>query len=78
VANGALTTHSNATTVERAMYTLPEFAVLLGIGYTGTHQMAQTDTLPIRPIRIGRKYLFPKAAVHRLLGAESEASRGSA
>jgi excisionase family DNA binding protein len=53
--------------IERATYTLAEFARLLGIGYTQAHEAAQRGTLPVMPIRQGRKYLFPRTAVHRLL-----------
>jgi len=53
--------------LESATYTLAEFAALHGISYTTAHERAQAGKLPITPIRIGRKYLFPKAAVNRLL-----------
>lgn len=65
-------TVSKRPTVERATYTLAEFAALLGISYTQAHESAQAGTLPILPIRQGRKYLFPRGAVHRLLCIEPE------
>jgi excisionase family DNA binding protein len=53
--------------LDRATYTLAEFASLLGISYTQAHECAMAGTLPVAPIRQGRKYLFPRTAVHRLL-----------
>jgi len=67
-------TVSKRTTMVRATYTLAEFAALLGISYTQAHESAQAGTLPVAPIRQGRKYLFPKGAVHRLLCMEPEAA----
>ncbi len=60
-------TYSKRANLERQTYSLSDFAALLGISYTQAHESAQAGTLPIVPIRQGRKYLFPKAAVHRLL-----------
>ena len=64
--------------LERATYTLAEFAALLGIGYTTAHLAAQAGTLPVSPIRIGRQYVFPKAAVHELLSIKHPADRDAA
>lgn len=49
-------------------YSLGEFARLLGISYTGAHEQAQRGTLPVKPLRLGRLYRFPKRDVHALLG----------
>ncbi len=57
--------------LERATYTLAEFAALLGISYTQAHESAQAGTLAVTPIRQGRKYLFPRATVHRLLDIDA-------
>ncbi len=54
------------------VYTLAEFCGLLGISYTTGHLQAQAGTLPVKPVKIGRQYLFPKAAVHRLLAIDSD------
>ncbi len=70
----AQSTISKRSELSRATYTLAEFAALLGISYTQAHESAQAGTLPVVPIRQGRKYLFPKAAVHRLLCMEPEAA----
>ncbi len=65
-------THSKRAELDRATYSLAEFAALLGISYTQAHESAQAGTLPVTPIRQGRKYLFPKGAVHRLLCIETD------
>jgi excisionase family DNA binding protein len=63
----AQSTVSKRARLEPATYSLSDFAALLGISYTQAHECAQRGTLPVTPIRQGRKYLFPKTAVHRLL-----------
>jgi excisionase family DNA binding protein len=69
----AQATPSKRAHLERATYTLAEFAALLGISYTQAHESAQAGTLAVTPIRQGRKYLFPRAAVHRLLEIDAPA-----
>jgi hypothetical protein len=60
-------TISKRARLQSATYTLRDFAALLGISYTAAHEAAQRDALPVKAIRQGRLYLFPKAAVDRLL-----------
>jgi len=59
---------SKTAALARQTYTLAEFAALLGVSYTQLHECAQRGALPVAPIRQGRKYLFPRSAVHNLLG----------
>ena len=66
----APSTESKRARLESATYSLRDFASLLGISYTSAHEAAMAGTLPVTPIRQGRLYLFPKTAVHRLLGIE--------
>ncbi len=70
----AQSTNPKRAGLVKATYSLAEFAALLGISYTQAHESAQVGTLPVTPIRQGRKYLFPKGAVHRLLCMEPEAA----
>jgi excisionase family DNA binding protein len=65
-------TRSKRARLESATYSLSDFAALLGISYTAAHEAARAGTLPVSPIRQGRLYLFPKAAVHRLLEMEPD------
>ncbi len=74
----AQSTLSKRSRLERATYTLAEFASLLGISYTQAHECAQAGSLPVEPIRQGRKYLFPRAAVHRLLCMDADVPRNRA
>jgi excisionase family DNA binding protein len=70
-------TVSKSASVERATYTLAEFAALLGVSYTQAHERAQSGTLPVTPVRFGRKYLFPRRTVDELLGLTPDASEAS-
>lgn len=71
-------TQSKRPAIERATYSLAEFAALLGIGYTSAHERAQDGTLPVMPLRVGRRYLFPKATVHRMLGVGNQGNHETA
>lgn len=72
----AQSTISKRAKLDSATYTLAEFAARLGISYTTAHEAAQRDALPVKAIRQGRLYLFPRAHVHRLLGlSDDDASR---
>lgn len=64
----AQSTASKRSDLERATYTLAELAALLGLSYTQCHERAQSGTLPVVPLRVGRKYLFPRRTVDELLG----------
>lgn len=66
-------TRSKRPRLSPATYSLVELAGLLGISYTSAHQMAQRGDLPVDPLRIGRTYKFPRAAVHRLLEIDAPA-----
>lgn len=55
-----------------ACYTLAELAGLLDRSYTQTHQMARAGTLPVKGFQVGREWRFPRSAVDRLLGIESD------
>jgi len=70
----AQSTVSKRARLESATYSLAEFAALLGISYTSAHEAAQAGKLPVAPIRQGRLYLFPRAAVHRLLEIDENAA----
>lgn len=74
----AASTRSKRSNLDRQVYTLSEFAKLCGCSYTQFHERAQSGTLPLEPIRIGRRYLFAKSAVHRLLGIEPGVSEDAA
>lgn len=56
-----------------AMYSMIETASLFGIGYTTLNEAVKAGTFPVVPLKIGRRYLFPKTDVHKLLNMESPA-----
>lgn len=66
-----VTHYPKKSTLEPEVYSLAEFAALFGLSYTTAHLGAQGGTLPVTPIRLGRKYLFPRSAVHALLGIDN-------
>lgn len=68
----AHSTISKRARLAPAVYSLAEFAALLGVSYTTAHEAVRRDALPVKPIRQGRLYLFPRSQVHKLLGIESE------
>lgn len=55
-----------------ATYTITEIASLFGIGKSAAYAAAQKDELPVPVIRIGGRYVVPKAPVDALLGIDPE------
>ena len=51
-----------------------ELAALLGVSTWGIYQAVRRGDCPIPPIRVGRRVVFSRAAVDRLLGIETEGS----
>lgn len=51
-----------------ATYTIAEIASLFGIGKSAAYAAAQKDELPVPVIRIGGRYVVPKAPVDAILG----------
>lgn len=63
-------TWSKRPTLPAAVYSMNEVAGLFGIGYTTLWTQLQAGTFPVKPIKIGRVWRFPKTEVDRLLGLE--------
>ena len=53
--------------MERQTVSIPECARALGISLGGAYSAARRDELPVPVIRIGRRYLVPRAALERVL-----------
>jgi excisionase family DNA binding protein len=51
--------------MEKLAYTPKEVGELLGLGRSSTYEALQTKIIP--SIRVGGKYLIPKAALDKLL-----------
>ena len=73
----AQSTVSKRSDLERATYSLAEYAALHDISYTKAHEMAQAGTLPVTPLKIGRTYRFPKRIVDRMLGLIPDTAKAS-
>lgn len=61
--------------VERQTFTVEEAARILGLGRNTAYVAARRGELPT--IRIGKRYVVPKAALERLLGAPIDGRRQS-
>ena len=55
-----------------ATYQVPELAEMLGISEWGVYQSVRQGTCPVPPIRVGRRVVFARAAVDKLLGLNDE------
>ncbi len=71
----ARSTLSKRAVLAPEVYSLAELCGLLKVSYTTGHMLAQAGTLPVKPIRIGRQYLFPKSEVNKLLGIAEPSDR---
>ncbi len=59
--------------VERQTFTVEEAARILGLGRNTAYVAARRGELPV--IRIGKRFVVPKAALEKLLGAPIDAER---
>jgi excisionase family DNA binding protein len=57
----------------RATYTIDEAARILGVGRNLVYRSAENGELARVAVRIGRRVLIPRDALHRLLAGESPA-----
>ncbi len=53
--------------MERQTVSIPECAQALGISLGSAYTRARRDELPVPVIRVGRRYLVPRAALERVL-----------
>ena len=53
-----------------AVYTADEVAGLLGVSPWAVYESVRRGDCPVAPIRVGRRLVWPRAAVDRLLGLE--------
>ena len=52
----------------RLTYTVPETAVILGIGINQAYEWARAGTLP--SVRLGKRFLVPRVGLEKMLGGE--------
>ena len=50
---------------------MSDVAGLFGLGYTTVWTAVQSGTFPVKPVKIGRVWKFPKAHVDRVLGLDA-------
>ena len=60
----------DANDYEKAVYTVPQVAQMLGINRNLAYELARRGTLPV--IRLGKRLVCPKEAIDRLLSQGSE------
>ena len=53
-----------------ATITAQELAEMLGVSTWSVYESVKTDSCPVPPIRIGRRLVWPRAAIERLLQLE--------
>ena len=63
-----LVTQPEPRQIVRQTYTFAEFCELVGIGRSTAQELLKNGGLPVEPIRVGSRWVFPKVVVDRLLG----------
>ena len=59
----------------RLTYTVPETAVILGIGINQAYEWARAGTLP--SVRLGKRFLVPRVGLEKMLAGEASDMRGT-
>lgn len=54
----------------RQTLTVPELAAVLGVSPWSVYESVRRGDCPVVPVRVGRRVVFSRAAVDRLLGVE--------
>ncbi len=52
---------------ERATMNVPELATVLGVSRGKAYELASSDSLPVRVIRLGKRMVVSRAEVHKLI-----------
>jgi len=64
-------TVSKRSRLDSAMYSMSDVAGLCDIGYTTLWTAVHDNTFPVKPVKIGRVWKFPKSHVDRLIGLDT-------
>lgn len=64
-------TLSKRSRLDSATYSMSDVAGLFNIGYTTLWTAVHDETFPVKPVKIGRVWKFPKTYVDRLLGLDT-------
>lgn len=71
-------TASKRSRLDAAMYSMSDVAGLFGLGYTTVWTAVKSGTFPVKPVKIGRVWKFPKVHVDRVLGLDTDADTDAA
>lgn len=61
-------TQSKRSVQPSAFYTMSDVAGICGLGYSTLWMLVQDETFPIKPVKFGRQWRFPKSEVDRMAG----------
>lgn len=64
-------TRSKRRRLDSAFYSMAEVAGICGMGYTTVWTQVQDGTFPVKPVKFGRQWRFPKRAIDRLADREN-------
>jgi predicted DNA-binding transcriptional regulator AlpA len=64
-------TVSKRSRLDAAMYSMSDVAGLFGLGYTTVWTQVQDGTFPVKPVKVGRVWRFPKNQIDRVLGLDA-------
>jgi excisionase family DNA binding protein len=70
-------THSKRARRDSAFYTMSEVAGVCHLGYTTVWTQTRDGTFPVKAVKFGRQWRFPKRDVDRLAGLTDD-SEGTA
>lgn len=71
-------TRSKRSGLGALFYSMAEVAALCGMGYTTLWTHVQAGTFPVRPVKLGRQWRFPKRDIDRLAGLDDTGASGHA
>lgn len=66
-------TRSKRARLDSAFYSMTDVAGICGMGYTTVWTQVQDGTFPVKPVKFGRQWRFPKRDIDRLAGLDDVA-----
>lgn len=65
-------TRSKRSRLESAFYDMADTAAICDLGYTTLWNMVRDGTFPVKPVKFGRQWRFPKRDIDRLAGLQDD------
>ncbi len=59
-------TKSKRSQMKSAFYSMADVAGICGMGYTTLWTQVQEGTFPVKPVKFGRQWRFPKRDIDRI------------